>query len=80
MATMRELSVQYRLAAARLAMRIQELEAAGDADVWRLRTLKSMLADTRAVQRALSGYYDLPRPEGITAAGWRARGASSDDH
>ncbi len=77
---MRELSVQYRLAAARLAMRIRELESSGDAEPWRLQTLKSMLADTRAVQRALSGYYDLPRPEGFTAAGWKARGATSDDH
>ncbi len=79
MGAMGKLAEEYRAASARLAMRIAELEASGTADPWRLRTLKAMLEDTRAVQRALANYYSLPRPEGITSAGWRARGASADD-
>lgn len=79
MSTMREMAREYRLAAVKLAMRIQEKQAAG-ANEQELRQLRVTLRDIREIQRTLDGYYDIPRPERITAVGWKSRGPSDDDH
>ncbi len=70
---MREMAAEYRAAAAMLAMRIREKEAAG-AGASELNALREALRDIRTAQRTLDGYYTLPRDEGITSAGWRGRG------
>lgn len=77
--TTEQLAGEYRAASAALAKRIREKEAAG-ASRRELRQLRSILGELREVQRCLEGYYDLPRPESITSAGWKARGPSADDH
>lgn len=78
MATMKALAAEYRVSAAKLAMRIAELETAG-ASHERLRLLKKMLQQTREIQRLLDGYYDLPRSGPFAAVGWKARGRCQDD-
>lgn len=76
---MSEMAAEYRLAAAKLAMRIQEKRAAG-ADPMVIQELKDALRDIREIQRVLDGYYELPRPEGpYTMNSMRAR-RSRDDH
>lgn len=79
MSTLKEMAAEYRETAAKLAMRIQELKRAG-ADPGRIKVLQDMLRETREVQRALSGYYDVPRQGWMTSVEWRARGLSPDDH
>lgn len=79
MSTMQEMAREYRESAARIAMRIRELERAG-ADLQRIQTLRNLLRETRELQRALDGYYTIPRTAGLTAVDWRARGPSRDDH
>lgn len=76
---MAEMAAEYRVASAQLAMRIRAMEAA-HTDPARVRALRRILQELRAVQRTLSGYYDLPRDPEITSAGWRGRGPSQDDH
>ena len=77
--TMREMAAEYRAAAAMLAMRIREKQAAG-AGKQELYPLREALTDIRRVQRTLDSYYTVPRDESITSAGWRGRGPSRDDH
>lgn len=79
MSTLAEMAAEYREAAAKLALRITEKQAAG-ASPAELNSLREALGDIREAQRALSGYYDIPRAPGVTCAGWRARGLSQDDH
>ena len=79
MADLRELAAGYRIAAAKLAMRIREKEERGDPPE-DIRKLRGMLADLREVQRCLDGYYDIPRPSEITMSNMRARGPSHEDH
>lgn len=79
MSTLKEMAAEYRKASANLALRIRELERTS-ADPGRIKTLQEMLRETREIQRVLSGYYDLPRQGWMTSVGWKARGASQDDH
>lgn len=76
---MEQLAGEYRAASARLAASIRAREAAG-ASAAELRRLRGILQELRTTQRCLAHYYDLPRPEEITMAGLKARGASADDH
>jgi len=77
--SMKEMATEYRLAAARLAIRIKEKKAAG-ADPKLLHDLYQALRDIREAQRILDGYYDVPRPVGpYTLTGMAAR-RSKDDH
>lgn len=79
MATMQEMAAEYRIAAARLAMRIKEKRAAG-ADPKVIRELYQALRDIREAQRVLDGYYDVSRPEGpFTLMDLKAR-KTRDDH
>ena len=78
MATMQEMAAEYRMAAARLAMRIKEKRATG-ADPKVIRELYQALRDIREAQRVLDGYYDIPRPEGqYTLSGLKARKGKYD--
>lgn len=79
MSTMKEMVQEYREAAAKLSVRIQEKASAG-AGKKELANLNAALHNIREVQRLLDGYYDCPRAEGISTAGWKARGYSPDDH
>ena len=79
MAALRELATVYRIAAAKLAMRIREKEEQG-APAEELKSLRAALRDLREVQRCLDGYYDIPRPSEITMANMKARGPSHEDH
>ena len=78
MKTMKAMAAEYRLASARLAMRLGEKRAAGAAES-ELRPLRQALEETRAVQRVLEGYYEAPRDPVLTSAGWYGRGRSRDD-
>lgn len=81
MSTLKEMAREYRVSAARLAMRIQEMKASGDADPYALKEMQTALRDIREVQRVLDGYYDFPRTDrNLTSAGWIGRGPSADDH
>lgn len=79
MATLDAMAAEYRMAAAKLAKRLQEKEASG-APAKEIRQLRAALQDIRMVQRCLSSYYDLPRPSEITIARMKARGSSHEDH
>lgn len=79
MDSLERMAAGYRIAAALLARRIHEKEAAG-ASASELRRLRGILRELRVTQRCLAHYYDLPRPEEITSAGMTARGYSADDH
>lgn len=72
------MAAEYRLSAAKLAMKIAEKKAAGAAPA-ELRPLQEALGDIRETQRLLDGYYDVPRSSSIAAVGWRAR-KTRDDH
>ncbi len=73
MATLKEMAREYRRAAAKLTLWLEEREAAGKLDPSQLRSAREALSGIREVQRALDGYYDVPRPEGLCAVGWKAR-------
>ena len=79
MSTMKEMALEYRKAAVQLSLHIRERKSAG-AGKEELTQLHAALRNIREVQRVLDGYYDVPRPEGITSTGWRARGPTEDDH
>lgn len=80
MAALSEIAAEYRRAAAKLAMSIDQHKKAGDLDPDSLRVLMQALRDTREVAQLLSGYYDTPRPPGAcTLVGLKAR-RSRDDH
>jgi len=76
--TMKEMVLEYREAAAKLSMRLEEKRAAG-ASPWELASLREALRDIREAQRLMDGYYDVPRSEKLAAVGWRAR-RTRDDH
>lgn len=78
MATMKKMAVEYRIAAAKLSLRIKEKKAMG-AHLEETNSLKSALRDIRDIQRLLDGYYDIPRTCSDAAVGWKAR-RSRDDH
>lgn len=78
MATMKEMAVEYRIAAAKLSLRIKEKKATG-APPEVINSLTSTLRDIREIQRLLDGYYDIPRTCSDAAVGWKAR-RSRDDH
>lgn len=70
MPALKELAREYRRSAARLALWLEE--HGPDLPPKERRIVMGMLNETRAVQRVLDGYYDLPRPEGLCAVGWKA--------
>lgn len=72
MATLKELAAEYRRAAARLSLWLEEKEAAGTLTQTERRSVREALSGIREVQRLLDGYYDGPRPEGLCAVGWKA--------
>lgn len=78
MATMKEMAAEYRVAAAKLALRIKEKKAAGAAPM-EIKSLKEALRDIREIQRLLDGYYGVPRTSQFAAVGWKAR-RTRDDH
>lgn len=78
MATMKEMAAEYRVAAAKLALRIKEKKADG-ASPMEIKSLKEALRDIREIQRLLDGYYDVPRTSQFAAVGWKAR-RTRDDH
>lgn len=78
MATMKEMAAEYRVAAAKLALRIKEKKADG-ASPMEIKPLKEALRDIREIQRLLDGYYDVPRTSQFAAVGWKAR-RTRDDH
>ena len=80
MSTLKEMAYQYKMAAAKLAMAIKRHEDAGDLTAEELKSLRQALRDTREAAHLLSGYYDVPRPEGaLTLQGMKAR-RTRDDH
>lgn len=80
MSTMKEMAAEYREAAAKLAMKIQELEASG-APPKDIEALRTILKNIRAEARVLSSYYEAPRtPDGGGAVGWHARRINDAKH
>ena len=80
MSTLEELALEYRRAAARLAMAIDRHSRAGDLPPGQLSQMRSMLEELRMTQRTLSGYNDLPRPGTVDCSSWRAGKGRKDDH
>lgn len=78
MSTMREMALEYRRAAAKLALKIQDKKDSGAGET-ELRPLQYALREIRETQRLLDGYYDVPRAGEISAAGWKAGRACGDD-
>lgn len=77
MSTLKEMAAEYREAAARLALRIEEKRAAG-APEYELKELRAALRDVRDAAHLLSGYYDVPRAGTGAAVDWRARRTRDD--
>jgi len=75
---MKEMAAEYRIAAAKLALRIKEKKAQGALPT-EIHSLQETLQDIRDTQRLLDGYYDIPRTSRNAAVGWKAR-RSRDDH
>lgn len=70
--TMKEMAVEYRLAASRLSMKIKQMKNDGAPEL-EIRELRTALRDIRSSERVLASYYDAPRPEtGGAAVGWVA--------
>ncbi|OUN20522.1 hypothetical protein B5G34_14310 [Flavonifractor sp. An82] len=73
MARLSELSPQYREAAVRLRLAIEDrqgLAARGDPDaVWEVALLRQMLAEMRDLRRLTESYYSRPRNGLYTTAG-----------
>lgn len=80
MSTLEELAMEYRQAAAKLAMAIDQHSKAGDLPPGQLSQMRSMLEELRMTQRTLSGYYDLPRPGTVDCSSWKAGKGRKDDH
>lgn len=78
MAALKELAPEYRRSAAKLALWLEEKKAAGELTPAEERSVREALRGIREVQRLLDGYYDVPRPEGLCAVGWKA-GVCNDD-
>lgn len=76
MATLAELSGQYREAAVQLRLAIEDREglaARGDsAAAWELALLRQMLAEMRDLRRLTESYYSKPRNRLYTSAGLTA--------
>lgn len=80
MSTLKEMSAEYREAAAKLTLAIKRHEVAGDLSKAEMNRLLHIRSEIREVSYLLSGYYDTPRPEsGITLQGLRPR-KTRDDH
>lgn len=78
MATMKEMAAEYRVAAAKLSLRIKEKKPMG-APLEEINSLMGTLRDIREIQRLLDGYYDIPRTCADAAVGWTARRTNDDD-
>lgn len=79
MSTMKEMAHEYKVAAAKLAMAIERHQKAGDLTAEELASLRRALNETREAAHLLSGYYDVPRPEGgLTLQGLKARRIRDD--
>ena len=80
MSTMKEMAAEYREAAAKLAMKIHEIEAAG-APPKDIEALRAILQNIRAEARVLSTYYEAPRTSaGGGAVGWYARRVNDEKY
>lgn len=76
MASLKELAPEYRQAAAKLSLWLEER---GDTLTQaERRCLREALSGIREVQRLLDGYYELPRDPDYAAVGWKA-GVRNDD-
>lgn len=70
--SMKEMATEYRLAAARLSMKIQQMKNEGAPEL-EIKELRTALRDIRTSEKILAGYYEVPRPEtGGCAVGWHA--------
>lgn len=72
MATLAELSAEYRRVAAQLAFRIKQKQEAG-VPAQELAKLRAILTDIREVQRILDSYYELPRTSSLTMCDLKGR-------
>lgn len=78
MSRLKDMAAEYRAAAAKLALWLEEQETAGLMTKEKRRCVQEALRGVREVQRLLDGYYDVPRAEGISANGWKARRIHDD--
>lgn len=69
MATMKQMAEEYRIAAEKLEMRIEEKRAMGVSGL-HIGKLRSALKDIREVQQLLENYYTAPRDTDYTDIGW----------
>ena len=80
MSTLKEMAQEYKAAAAKLAMSIERHKTDGDLTQEELKSLRQALRDTREAAHLLSGYYDVPRPEGgLTLNGLKPRRTRDDN-
>lgn len=71
MSTMKEMAVEYRLAAAKMRLQIQRKKESG-APTQDITTCNVMLQELRDTYRLLGSYYDAPRVSPNAAIGWYA--------
>ncbi len=77
MSSLNELAVQYKELAARLAYKISQHEEAQDVPEYEIVALREMLRDARAMYRACSDYYTMPRDGEFDSSNWTAPRRSS---
>lgn len=72
MSSLNELAIEYKELAARLAYKISQYEKAQDAQDYGIVALCEMLRDARAMYRACSDYYTMPRSGEFDSSNWSA--------
>ena len=77
MSSLNELAIEYKELAARVAYKISQHEKAQDAQGYEIVTLREMLRDARAMYRACSDYYTMPRDGEFDISNWTAPRRSS---
>lgn len=70
MSSMKEMAKEYRIAAAKLAMRIDERKELGASED-ELKRDRRILRDIREIQRLLDGYYEYPRNDTYSSVCWK---------
>ena len=78
MSDLKMMAYEYKAAAAKLAMSIERHKKAGDLSPKEMNQLCRTLREMREVSHLLSGYYDVPRPRGITLVGLKPRRTRDD--
>lgn len=75
--TMKEMAVEYRMAAVKMRMQIKRMEEEG-APPYDINQCRKVLQELRDTSRLLSSYYETPRFPPFAAVSWHAPKTRSD--